>query len=185
MTSVPFHACTSCKANIPPSDKHPLCVRCLGVQHAMDLCTVFQPRVCHNRLRRAMGLDAQSPTAEPSAAFGATSPPLQLSQSPSQEIPCAQDNLTRSCTHSPSPKLRRLKRSKQARDIIYLKEQMAQVLELLSRQQAPVAPVEAQAPISPAPASAPGSPMGAQVELELEPQPLMAEEDTIFSGLLG
>ncbi|MGH0178074.1 UNVERIFIED_CONTAM: hypothetical protein FKN15_003954 [Acipenser sinensis] len=79
MTSVPFHACTSCKANIPPSDKHPLCVRCLGVQHAMDLCTVFQPRVCRNRLRRAMGLDAQSPTAEPSAAFGATSPPLQLS----------------------------------------------------------------------------------------------------------
>ncbi|MGH0190751.1 UNVERIFIED_CONTAM: hypothetical protein FKN15_050490 [Acipenser sinensis] len=37
MTSIPwFHACTSCKANIPPSDKHAVCVQCLGVQHATE-----------------------------------------------------------------------------------------------------------------------------------------------------
>ncbi|MGH0128517.1 UNVERIFIED_CONTAM: hypothetical protein FKN15_035368 [Acipenser sinensis] len=50
---------------------------------------------------------------------------------------------------------------------------MAQVLELLSWQQAPVALVET--PLLPAPDSAPGSPMETQVEPE--PQPLMAEED--------
>ncbi|MGH0119802.1 UNVERIFIED_CONTAM: hypothetical protein FKN15_000886 [Acipenser sinensis] len=73
--------------------------------------------------------------------------------------------------------MRRVKHSKQARDIIYLKEQMAQVLELLSRQQAPAAPVEAQAPLPHAPDSAPGSPMEAQVESH--PQPLMVKEDTL------
>ncbi|MGH0151195.1 UNVERIFIED_CONTAM: hypothetical protein FKN15_031121 [Acipenser sinensis] len=56
-----------------------------------------------------------------------------------------------------SAQVRRVKCSEQVRDIIYLKEQMAQVLELLSRQQAPAAPVEAQAPLPPAPDSAPGS----------------------------
>ncbi|MGH0146194.1 UNVERIFIED_CONTAM: hypothetical protein FKN15_007932 [Acipenser sinensis] len=100
MMSMPwFHACTSCKANMPLSDKHPLCMQCLGVQHATEamgredfcnFCTAFQPRVRRNRLRRAMGIDIQSPTAKPSAALGAPSPLLQLSQSPFQEIPCDQ-----------------------------------------------------------------------------------------------
>ncbi|MGH0165114.1 UNVERIFIED_CONTAM: hypothetical protein FKN15_057379 [Acipenser sinensis] len=72
MTSIPwFHACTSCKANVHLSDKHPLCVQCLGVQHATEamdredfynLCAAFQPRVpimglAHERDRwTALGL---------------------------------------------------------------------------------------------------------------------------------
>ncbi|MGH0149114.1 UNVERIFIED_CONTAM: hypothetical protein FKN15_051105 [Acipenser sinensis] len=168
MMSVPFHACTSCKANISPSDKHLLFLRCLGVQHTTeamgredfcDLCVAFQPRVRRNRLRRAMGLDTQSPTAEPSAALGAPSPLLQLSQSPSQEKPVLR------------LQVRRVKCSKQARD-----------LELLSRQQAPVALVKAQAPLTPVPDSAPGSPIEAQVELD--PQPRGGGHE-IFSDLLG
>ncbi|MGH0134857.1 UNVERIFIED_CONTAM: hypothetical protein FKN15_027493 [Acipenser sinensis] len=54
---------------------------------------------------------------------------------------------------------------------------MAQVLELLSRQQAPAVPVEAQAPLPPAPDLAPGSPMEAQIEPDS--QYLMAEEDML------
>ncbi|MGH0127229.1 UNVERIFIED_CONTAM: hypothetical protein FKN15_074924 [Acipenser sinensis] len=84
---------------------------------------------------------------------GAPSPLLQLSQSPSQEIPCAQAPVMRRHSRYPYP----------------------QVLEPLSREQVPVALIEAQLP--PAPESAPGSPMEVQVEPEL--QPLMAEEDTL------
>ncbi|MGH0158931.1 UNVERIFIED_CONTAM: hypothetical protein FKN15_037744 [Acipenser sinensis] len=74
---------------MPLSDRHPLCMQRLGVQHAKeamgredfcDLCTAFQPRVHRNRLRRAMEIDAQSPTAEPSAALRAPSLLLQLSE---------------------------------------------------------------------------------------------------------
>ncbi|MGH0142070.1 UNVERIFIED_CONTAM: hypothetical protein FKN15_075482 [Acipenser sinensis] len=154
MTSNPwFHACTSCKANMPP-------------------------RVRRNRLRRAMGIDIQSPTAEPSKALRAPSLLLQLSQSPSQEISCAQAPVPKPCSCSPSPQMRRVKCSRQASDVIYLKEKMAQVLELLSRQQAPAELEEVPAPLPPSPASAPGSTMGAQAKPE--PQPLMAEEDTLY-----
>ncbi|MGH0172261.1 UNVERIFIED_CONTAM: hypothetical protein FKN15_062453 [Acipenser sinensis] len=75
-------------------------------------------------------------------------------------------------TATPSPP--RLKRLKQARDIIYLKEQMTQVLELLSRQQVPAVPIQGPGPLLPAPAPATEPPTGAQAES----QPLMAEEDT-------
>ncbi|MGH0138706.1 UNVERIFIED_CONTAM: hypothetical protein FKN15_067067 [Acipenser sinensis] len=161
-----------------------LCVQCLGVQHATeavgredfcDLCAAFQPRVHRNRLNRAMGIDAQFPTVEPSAALRAPPPLLQILQSTSQEIPCAQAPVPTPRSCSPSPQMRRVKHSRQTRDIIYLKEQMAQVLDLLSRQQAHTAPVEVPARLPPASASAPVSPMGAQAELEL--QPLMVEED--------
>ncbi|MGH0147053.1 UNVERIFIED_CONTAM: hypothetical protein FKN15_049239 [Acipenser sinensis] len=131
MTSIPwFHACTSCKANMPLSDKHPLCVWCLGVQHAIeamgredfcDLCMAFQPRVRCNGLRRAMGIDIQFLTVEPSAALWAPSPFIQLSQSPSQEIHCAQAPVPKPRSRSPSPQMRRVKRSRQVRDIVYPK----------------------------------------------------------------
>ncbi|MGH0166303.1 UNVERIFIED_CONTAM: hypothetical protein FKN15_057004 [Acipenser sinensis] len=58
-----------------------------------------------------------------------------------------------------------------------LKAQMAQVLELLSRQQEPAAPVEVPAQLPPAPAPVPGTPVGAQAEPES--QSLMAEKDTL------
>ncbi|RXM99183.1 hypothetical protein EOD39_11973 [Acipenser ruthenus] len=98
-------------------------------------------------------------------------------QRPSQEIPCAQAPRPKPRCRSSSPQARRVKRSRQARDIMDLKAQMTQVLELLSRQQAPVALVEVPALIPLAHAPVPGSPMEAQAELK--PQPLMAEEDTL------
>ncbi|MGH0134960.1 UNVERIFIED_CONTAM: hypothetical protein FKN15_058006 [Acipenser sinensis] len=155
MTGIPwFHACTSCKANMPLNDKQLLCVRCLGVQHATetmggedfcDLCTAFQPR-------KAL----TEPLAGDPLHSGSCAKTLQL---------------------LPLPQTRRVKHSRQVRDTIYLKEQMVHVLELLSRQQAPVARVEVPAPQPPAPALSPGFTMGAQAKLE--PQPLMAEEDTL------
>ncbi|MGH0150740.1 UNVERIFIED_CONTAM: hypothetical protein FKN15_041208 [Acipenser sinensis] len=95
-------------------------------------------------------------------------------QRPLQEIPCAQAPGLKPRSRSPSPQARMVKRSRQARDIMDLKAQMTQVLELLS---APVALVEVPAPIPLAQALVPGSPMEAQAELK--PQPLMAEEDTL------
>ncbi|MGH0168949.1 UNVERIFIED_CONTAM: hypothetical protein FKN15_055810 [Acipenser sinensis] len=153
MTSLPcFHACTSYKANMLHNDRHSLCLQCLGVQHATeaigdeDICKAFQPRVCHNRLNRAMGINVPSPTEEPSAVLRAPPPLLQLSQCPSQEIPCAQAPTSTSRNSSLSPQARRVKRSRQTRDIMDFKAQMAQVLELLSRQQVPAAPVEVPDP---------------------------------------
>ncbi|MGH0118372.1 UNVERIFIED_CONTAM: hypothetical protein FKN15_047777 [Acipenser sinensis] len=49
-----FHACTSCRANMPQEDGHTLYAQCLGVQHTTlalgdeaycDICEAFQPRV--------------------------------------------------------------------------------------------------------------------------------------------
>ncbi|MGH0174489.1 UNVERIFIED_CONTAM: hypothetical protein FKN15_068124 [Acipenser sinensis] len=57
-----YHPCTACNANILQEDKHSLCVRCLGVQHATsalekevacNICEAFQPRVKEARLGRA------------------------------------------------------------------------------------------------------------------------------------
>ncbi|MGH0131687.1 UNVERIFIED_CONTAM: hypothetical protein FKN15_032762 [Acipenser sinensis] len=75
-----------------------------------------------------MGLDTESPMAEPSAALRAPPLLLQLSQSPSQEIPCAQAPVPRPPSRSPSPQARRVKWLKEARDIIYLKEPMRRSL---------------------------------------------------------
>ncbi|MGH0132963.1 UNVERIFIED_CONTAM: hypothetical protein FKN15_051115 [Acipenser sinensis] len=101
MMSVPFHACTSCKANISLSDKDPLYMWSVWVQHATeamgredfcDLFTAFQPGVYRNSLSRAMGLD--------------THLPWQSRQQPSQEIPCAQALVMRPRSCPPSPQSR-------------------------------------------------------------------------------
>ncbi|MGH0173129.1 UNVERIFIED_CONTAM: hypothetical protein FKN15_064630 [Acipenser sinensis] len=165
---------------MPQEDGRTLCVWCLGVQHATlalgdetlcDICRSFQPQVIRNRLARAMGAEALLPVAEPSAALGAPVPTLLLlSQSLSQDIPCAQVWLSTPLSCSPSLQEKRVKRSRQTRDIMDLKTQMAQVLELLSRQQAPAAPAAAPAPPLPAPLPAQG---------EGELPTLMAEEDAL------
>ncbi|XP_058885870.1 uncharacterized protein LOC131737915 [Acipenser ruthenus] len=122
-----FHACTSCRANIPQEDRHTLCARCLGVQHATlalerevacSICVAFQPRVKENRLEWATRVSSASSVAGPLVALGAPEPLLhELSQDPLLDIPGAQA----SHSHSPSPQTRRVKRSKQARDIMDLK----------------------------------------------------------------
>ncbi|MGH0151946.1 UNVERIFIED_CONTAM: hypothetical protein FKN15_033225 [Acipenser sinensis] len=163
-----------------------LSVRCLGVQHATEaignedfcnICMAFQSRVHRNRLNRAMEIDILSSMGEPSVALWAQTSLLQLSQSPSQEIPYAQAPALTPRSRSPSPQARRVKRSRQARDMMDFKAQMAQAFELLSRQQASAVLVEVPALIPLVPAPVPRSSMGAQAEPE--PQPLMVEEDTL------
>ncbi|MGH0119252.1 UNVERIFIED_CONTAM: hypothetical protein FKN15_029621 [Acipenser sinensis] len=82
-------------------------------------------------------------------------------------------------THSRSPSLqaRRVKRSKQARDILDLKAQMAQVLELLAKQAlATQAPFQPQLPYTP-------SPRGVQGGWEKASQ--LAQEDTLSIAASG
>ncbi|MGH0172539.1 UNVERIFIED_CONTAM: hypothetical protein FKN15_063033 [Acipenser sinensis] len=127
-----IYPCTACNANIPQEDKHTLCVWCLGVQHAIlalerdvacNICEAFQPRVKEARLERAKRASSTSSMAGPSAALGAPEPLLHdLSQDPLLGILDAQA----ACSRSPSLRARRVKRSKQARDIMDLKAQMAQ-----------------------------------------------------------
>ncbi|MGH0165627.1 UNVERIFIED_CONTAM: hypothetical protein FKN15_074356 [Acipenser sinensis] len=92
------------------------------------------------------GQCTHSPVAKPSVALGAPVPPLhQLSQRPLQSIPCAQAQLPTPRSHSPPLQVKRVKRSRQERDIMDLKAQMAQVQELLVWQQTPAAPAAALA----------------------------------------
>ncbi|MGH0168983.1 UNVERIFIED_CONTAM: hypothetical protein FKN15_055776 [Acipenser sinensis] len=151
----PFHnPCMACKAKLPHEDKHYLCARCLGVQHATlalkrdvacSICAAFQPQVRENRLERATRASSASSVAGPSAALGAPEPLLhELSQDPQLDIQTPRP--PRSC--SPSPQERRVKNLKQARDIMDLKAQSAQVLELLLKQ-AHAAPAAVPAPILP------------------------------------
>ncbi|MGH0161957.1 UNVERIFIED_CONTAM: hypothetical protein FKN15_076193 [Acipenser sinensis] len=126
-----FHSCMACNTNIPQEDKHTLCARCLGIQHATlalerevacSICAAFQPRVKENRLERARKASSVSSVAGPSAALGAPEPLLcDLSQDPLLDIPDVQAPQS----HSPSPQARRGKRSRQARDIMDHKAQMA------------------------------------------------------------
>ncbi|MGH0116552.1 UNVERIFIED_CONTAM: hypothetical protein FKN15_014752 [Acipenser sinensis] len=149
-----FHPCTAFKSNILQEDKHTLCVRCLGVQHATlalerdvacSICAAFQPRVKEARLERAMKTSSVSSVVGPSAALGAPELLLHdLSQDPLLDIPEAQASHSR----SPSLQARRVKRSRQPMDIMDLKAQMAQVLELLAKQ-APAAPAAVPAPLQP------------------------------------
>ncbi|MGH0148035.1 UNVERIFIED_CONTAM: hypothetical protein FKN15_011787 [Acipenser sinensis] len=122
-----FHACTACNASIPQEDNHTLCVQCLGVPHATmalerdvacSICEAFQPRVKEAHLERAR--------KESSASYAAGSPlgsadDVLLDSTP--DIPNAQRN------RSPSPAAKRVKRLKQAWDIMDLKAQMAQGTE--------------------------------------------------------
>ncbi|MGH0119139.1 UNVERIFIED_CONTAM: hypothetical protein FKN15_052968 [Acipenser sinensis] len=182
-----FHPCTACNAKIPQEDKHTLCVRCLGIQHAtlalkMDvacsICEAFQPRVKEARLERATRASSASSMAEPSAALGAPEPLLHyLSQDTLLGIPDAQA----AHSHSPSPQARRVKRSQQAGDIMDLKAQVGQVLELLAKQtpatQAPVqAPLQHQLLYPP-------SPRGVQGGWEKSSQ--LVQEDTLSIAASG
>ncbi|MGH0132977.1 UNVERIFIED_CONTAM: hypothetical protein FKN15_020895 [Acipenser sinensis] len=134
-----------CKAKIPPEDKHTLCAQCLGVQHATltlkravtcIICAAFQPRVRENRLEKATRMSSASSVAGQSAALGAPEPLLHdLSQDTLLDIP---DTQAPSCC-PPSPQARRVKLSKLGKDVMDLKAQMAQVLELLAKQ-TPTAP---------------------------------------------
>ncbi|MGH0121906.1 UNVERIFIED_CONTAM: hypothetical protein FKN15_077097 [Acipenser sinensis] len=95
-----FHPFMACKARIPQEDRHTLCVRCLGIQHAIlalerevdcSICAAFQPQVKENRLERAMWVSSMSSVAGPSAALGALEPLLHdLFQDPLLDIPSAQ-----------------------------------------------------------------------------------------------
>ncbi|MGH0166138.1 UNVERIFIED_CONTAM: hypothetical protein FKN15_001293 [Acipenser sinensis] len=135
-----FHRCMACNANILQEDKHTLCALCLGVQYATlalerdvacSICEAFQPRVKEACLERATKASSASSMTGQSVALGAPEPLLHdLSQDPLLGIPDAQ--AARIC--SPSPQVRRVKCSKQARDIMDIKAQMDQVLELLAKQ---------------------------------------------------
>ncbi|MGH0133083.1 UNVERIFIED_CONTAM: hypothetical protein FKN15_045384 [Acipenser sinensis] len=164
----------ACNASIPQEDNHTFCVRCLGVPHATmaierDVaCSVykaFQPRVKEAHLERARKESSASYAAGLSAAFGS---PDDTPLDSLPDIPSAQHN------RSPSPAAKRVKHSKQARDIMDLKAQMAQVPELLSKQTTASAP--AQAPLQPQ-APYPPSPQGAQGGWEGLPQ--LAQEDAL------
>ncbi|MGH0120122.1 UNVERIFIED_CONTAM: hypothetical protein FKN15_063343 [Acipenser sinensis] len=107
-------------------------MRCLGVPHATmalerdvacSICKALQPRMKEARLERARKESSASYAAGSSAALG--SPDTVPLDSP-LSLPNVQRN------RSPSPAVKQVKRSKQARDIMDLKAQMAQVLELLS-----------------------------------------------------
>ncbi|MGH0117271.1 UNVERIFIED_CONTAM: hypothetical protein FKN15_032238 [Acipenser sinensis] len=147
-----FHPCTACNANIPQEDKHTLCARCLGVRHATlalernmacSICEAFQPRVKEACLERATRASFTSSMTVSSKVLEDPQPHLHdLFQDPLLGIPDAQASHSRSL----SPQARRVKRSKQARDIMDLKAQMAQVLELLAKQ-TPAAPASVQAPL--------------------------------------
>ncbi|MGH0146712.1 UNVERIFIED_CONTAM: hypothetical protein FKN15_056784 [Acipenser sinensis] len=84
-----------------------------------EICAVFHPRVLCSRLVRFTGAASPASSTELSAALGATvSPILQLS-----------------CAQAPEWSAKRVTKSKQAQDISNLKDQMAQLLEYLARQQ--------------------------------------------------
>ncbi|MGH0176359.1 UNVERIFIED_CONTAM: hypothetical protein FKN15_072637 [Acipenser sinensis] len=148
-----FHAYTACNASIPQEDNHTLCVRRLGVSDAImalerdvacSICEAFQPRMKEDRLERARKESSATYAAGSSAALGSSEAvPLDSPLS----IPNAQH------IRSPSPS------AKQARDIMDLKAQMAQVLELLSKQATAAASV--QAPLQPQ-ESYPPSPQSAR-----------------------
>ncbi|MGH0142191.1 UNVERIFIED_CONTAM: hypothetical protein FKN15_060292 [Acipenser sinensis] len=151
------HACISCGRKLPPEHRHPLCVWCLGMQHASsalgdasfsEIYAAFQPRVLRSTLARFTGAASAAGSIEPSAALGArVSPILQVSQSPSQNIPCTEAPVAQahSCSSSQKRSARQARQSKQAQDISDLKDQMAQVLEFVARHQAQP-PLPAPAP---------------------------------------
>ncbi|MGH0185487.1 UNVERIFIED_CONTAM: hypothetical protein FKN15_018122 [Acipenser sinensis] len=97
---------------------------------ACSICEAFQPRVKEACLERATKASSASSMTGQSVALGAPEPLLHdLSQDPLLGIPDAQ--AARIC--SPSPQVRRVKCSKQARDIMDIKAQMDQVLEFLAK----------------------------------------------------
>ncbi|MGH0153394.1 UNVERIFIED_CONTAM: hypothetical protein FKN15_032005 [Acipenser sinensis] len=130
-----------------------------------SVCEAYQPRVKEACLERARKESSASYGAGSSAAFGS---PDDASLDSLPDIPSVQRN------RSPSPATKWVKRSKQARDIMDLKAQMAQVLELLSKQATASAPAQAllqpQAPYPP-------SLQGAQGGWEGLPQ--LAQEDAL------
>ncbi|MGH0160104.1 UNVERIFIED_CONTAM: hypothetical protein FKN15_039127 [Acipenser sinensis] len=116
-----FHPCTACNANIPQEDKHTLCAQCLGIQHATlalerdvacSICEAFQLLVKEALWRGPQGW-----------ALRPLWPDHQrILEDSLLGIPDGQ------AVHSHSPFLqaRRVKLSKQTRDIMDLKAHMAQ-----------------------------------------------------------
>ncbi|MGH0167754.1 UNVERIFIED_CONTAM: hypothetical protein FKN15_066207 [Acipenser sinensis] len=101
-------------------------------------------------------------------------PPPQAFPEPLAGHPLQQAATPRS--RSPSPQVRWVKRARQARDIMDLRAQMVQVLELHSRQKALAAPATSQAPLS-SEVPYPPSPRGIQREREELSQ--LTEEDVL------
>ncbi|MGH0121209.1 UNVERIFIED_CONTAM: hypothetical protein FKN15_071549 [Acipenser sinensis] len=105
----------------------------------MRRSVLFVPRALRRRLDKFTCATSPDNMAEPSMALGAPpSPLLNLSLRPSQSIPCTQAQVPWSHTHSQSStqSAKQAKHSRQAQYIMDLKNQMAQVLEYLARQQA-------------------------------------------------
>ncbi|MGH0191172.1 UNVERIFIED_CONTAM: hypothetical protein FKN15_058023 [Acipenser sinensis] len=124
---------------------------------ACSICAAFQPWVKEACLERATRARSTSSMAGMSETLGAPEPLLHdLSQDPLLDMPDAQA----SCSRSPSLQAIRVKRSRQARDIMDLNTQMAQVLELLTKQ-ATAAPTAVPAPLQPQ-LPYPSSPRGVQ-----------------------
>ncbi|MGH0121767.1 UNVERIFIED_CONTAM: hypothetical protein FKN15_075515 [Acipenser sinensis] len=104
---------------------------------------ITQLRAKEACLERATRASSTSSMAGLLAALGASEPLLHdLSQDPLLGIPDVQATHSR----SPSPQVRTVKRSKQARDIMDLKAQVAQVLKLLAKQTPVQAPLQPQLP---------------------------------------
>ncbi|MGH0155830.1 UNVERIFIED_CONTAM: hypothetical protein FKN15_052545 [Acipenser sinensis] len=137
---------------------------------ACSVCEAFQLWVKEACLERVRKESSASYAAGLSAAFGS---PDEAPLHSLPDIPSAQRN------HSPSPAAKWVKCSKQAIDIMDLKAQMAQVLELLSKQATASAP--AQAPLQPQ-APYPPSPQGTQGGWEGSPQ--LAQEDALSIAVM-
>ncbi|MGH0128519.1 UNVERIFIED_CONTAM: hypothetical protein FKN15_035370 [Acipenser sinensis] len=178
--SVPWCSIASVPwANLPPQDKHILCVQCLGRQHASSaledrtfcpICANSMERTLQRRLAEFTG--KTSTVEEASVASGAPSfPLLHLPLSPLHSI---QSPAPRAHSHSgcPARSSKKSRDSWQAKDISDLKNQMAQVLEYLVRQQA----------IAPAPAPAPPlAPVPEQILPSLAVDPVLSEQDVAMS----
>ncbi|MGH0132800.1 UNVERIFIED_CONTAM: hypothetical protein FKN15_050639 [Acipenser sinensis] len=94
-----IHPCKSCGGMLPPQDKHILCVRCLGMQHA-SICVASQPLTLRRRLAEFTGAASLASSAEPSAVLR---PLLHLPSSQSKVIPCAQVSTHQACSRSRTP----------------------------------------------------------------------------------
>ncbi|MGH0156545.1 UNVERIFIED_CONTAM: hypothetical protein FKN15_046716 [Acipenser sinensis] len=169
-------------------DKHLLCVKCLGMQHASStlgyemfcsICAESQPWTLHRSLAEFTRVASSASSAELSTALGAPPSPLplfHLPSSPSHSVPGAQASAHRahSCSRSPLGSSKRARHSRQFKDILDLNSQMAEVLEYLVRQQALPSASAPAPPPAPAPILTPPSPAVADVSDRGE---AMSEED--------
>ncbi|MGH0146780.1 UNVERIFIED_CONTAM: hypothetical protein FKN15_009052 [Acipenser sinensis] len=93
-----FHPCMSCRRNLPPQDKHTLCVKCLGIDHASaaladktswTICAGSKEKTLQNRMVQFTGTLAAS-LGELSSASGSQAtgfPPCACPASPPATAP--------------------------------------------------------------------------------------------------